>query len=55
MSHQETITELVSGYEAYSEVEELNISAASDAPASGPYCVTLEPPIVVTIPLPLDR
>ena len=55
MERKSVITELVSGYDAYSEVEELSVSAAADAPASGPYCVTLEPPIVVTIPLPLDR
>ena len=40
MRHEATITELVSGYEAYSEVEELKVSAAADAPATTMPCAT---------------
>lgn len=43
MQHQETITELVAGYETYSEVEELKLSAASDAPATSAICVAPVP------------
>ncbi|MFG2678578.1 LxmA leader domain family RiPP [Streptomyces sp. NPDC048392] len=38
MEKADSIMELLSGYEAYSSVEEINLSAASDAPATTAYC-----------------
>ncbi len=38
MGKADSIMELLSGYEAYSSVEEINLSAASDAPATTPGC-----------------
>ena len=38
MDKSSAIMDLVSGYETYSDVEELNTTAAADAPASTPAC-----------------
>ncbi|GGY21957.1 LxmA leader domain family RiPP [Streptomyces djakartensis] len=38
MDKSVAIMELVSNYDAYADVEELNISAATDAPATTPVC-----------------
>ncbi|MDG9714531.1 MULTISPECIES: LxmA leader domain family RiPP [Streptomyces] len=38
MDKSVAIMELVSNYDAYTDVEELNISAAADAPATTPVC-----------------
>ncbi|MFF8646402.1 LxmA leader domain family RiPP [Streptomyces sp. NPDC015345] len=35
-----TIMELVSNYDVYADVDELNITAAADAPATSPICVS---------------
>ncbi|GGY21963.1 LxmA leader domain family RiPP [Streptomyces djakartensis] len=33
------ITELMAGYEACSDVRELNVTAAAEAPATSPACI----------------
>lgn len=38
MSHNQSIVDLVAGYGAYARVDELNIHAAVDAPATTPVC-----------------
>ncbi|MGK4582158.1 LxmA leader domain family RiPP [Kitasatospora sp. HPMI-4] len=38
MNKSASIMELVSNYDAYTAVEELNVAAASDAPATSPVC-----------------
>ncbi|MCZ0204761.1 LxmA leader domain family RiPP [Streptomyces achromogenes] len=38
MEKVDSIMELLSGYETYSTVEEINLSAASDAPATTLVC-----------------
>ncbi|WP_336621356.1 LxmA leader domain family RiPP, partial [Streptomyces sp. DH10] len=38
MDKSVAIMELVSNYDAYADVDELNISAAADAPATTPVC-----------------
>ncbi|HEX5540797.1 MAG TPA: LxmA leader domain family RiPP [Micromonospora sp.] len=38
MNKSDAIMELLGGYEAYSQVEELNVSAATDAPATTLPC-----------------
>ncbi|HEX5540796.1 MAG TPA: LxmA leader domain family RiPP [Micromonospora sp.] len=38
MNKSDAIMELLGGYEAYSEAEELNVSAAMDAPATTLPC-----------------
>ncbi|WP_323056123.1 LxmA leader domain family RiPP, partial [Streptomyces sp. NEAU-W12] len=38
MNKSVAIMELVSNYDAYADVDELNISAAADAPATTPVC-----------------
>lgn len=39
MQNTDSMMELLSGYEAYSSVEEINLSAASEAPATTPACI----------------
>lgn len=41
MEKATSIVELLSGYEAYSSVEEINLSAASDAPATTWGCAAV--------------
>jgi hypothetical protein len=41
MTKSAAIMELVSGYEAYADVEELNVSAAAGAPATAWICVSV--------------
>ncbi|MBY6350952.1 LxmA leader domain family RiPP [Rhodococcoides corynebacterioides] len=36
--NESTIVDLVSGYRAYADADELNTSAATDAPATSPVC-----------------
>lgn len=38
MSHDQSIVDLVAGYGAYASVDELNVHAAVDAPATTPVC-----------------
>lgn len=38
MSHNQSIVDLVAGYGAYASVDELNVHAAADAPATTPVC-----------------
>ena len=40
MEKVENIMELLSGYESYSTAEEISLSAATDAPATTPVCVS---------------
>ncbi|GAA5068858.1 hypothetical protein HNP84_009053 [Thermocatellispora tengchongensis] len=40
MKKSAAITELVAGYDAYTDVQELNISAAAGAPATSWICVS---------------
>lgn len=40
------IMELVAGYNAYSDVSELNVSAVSDAPATSLVCT---PPVLTAV------
>ncbi|PRW62043.1 LxmA leader domain family RiPP [Actinopolyspora mortivallis] len=39
MEKTSAIMELVAGYEAYSQADELNVTAATDAPATSPACI----------------
>ncbi|MFF5204376.1 LxmA leader domain family RiPP [Streptosporangium sp. NPDC000396] len=40
MRKNDAIMELVAGYDAYAGAEDLSVSAAGDAPASSPLCVS---------------
>ncbi|GAA5174117.1 hypothetical protein GCM10023321_77300 [Pseudonocardia eucalypti] len=38
MDNQLNLVDLVAGYQAYTSVDELNVAAAVDAPATSPVC-----------------
>ncbi|MFF5204378.1 LxmA leader domain family RiPP [Streptosporangium sp. NPDC000396] len=49
MRKNDAITELVAGYNTYVGAEDLNVSAAGDAPASGRACITFPTTMTTTI------
>jgi hypothetical protein len=48
MNKSATIMELVAGYDAYSDVTELSVSATADAPGTSPFCASLGASYVIS-------